>query len=140
MATENPGMTTTSALCPANSPIAAIIASVSLNLPDRGWQLHPLHAGGNQPLLSDWPARASAEIGTALTWTAQYPGCNWGLAAGRDAEQGRLAPLMPKKMATYRKSESATPRLPNAARSNTRLLKIGSKTPELAEKPAQEAP
>lgn len=75
-------MMTTSALCPANNPIATIIATVPLDLPERGWRLHPLKPGAKQPLLLDWPARASADIETVLTWAAQHPGCNWGLATG----------------------------------------------------------
>ena len=47
-----------------------------------GYCLHPLKPGTKQPLLQDWPHKASAEEHTIRHWQNHWPHCNWGIATG----------------------------------------------------------
>ena len=47
-----------------------------------GYRLHPLKPGTKQPLLQDWPHKASAEEHTIRHWQNHWPHCNWGIVTG----------------------------------------------------------
>jgi Bifunctional DNA primase/polymerase, N-terminal/Primase C terminal 1 (PriCT-1) len=56
-----------------------------LRLAARGWRLLPCAERGKIPLLTDWPRRASCDVGTICTWAKKHAGCNWGVACGPDS-------------------------------------------------------
>lgn len=71
-----------------------------LDLASRGFRLFPVEARGKQPLIKQWPVKATSNPETLRTWMKQYPGCNWGLATGQasrvfvldvDGEEGATA-------------------------------------------------
>ena len=37
----------------------------------------------DQPLIKDWPNRASGDRKEVLAWAKKFPRCNWGLATGK---------------------------------------------------------
>jgi hypothetical protein len=53
-----------------------------LDLASRGFQLFPVEVRGKQPLITEWPAKATSDPETVQTWMKQHVGCNWGLACG----------------------------------------------------------
>jgi hypothetical protein len=48
----------------------------------RGWRLLPVQAHGKKPLVVGWPKTATNSPERLEAWTAQFPGCNWGMATG----------------------------------------------------------
>lgn len=56
-----------------------------LGLASRGFQLFPVEARGKQPLIKEWPVKATSDPEALRTWMKRYPGCNWGLATGHDS-------------------------------------------------------
>ena len=56
-----------------------------LRLAARGWRLLPCAERGKIPLLTDWPRRASCDVGTICMWAKKHAGCNWGVACGPDS-------------------------------------------------------
>jgi len=47
-----------------------------------GYRLHPLKPGTKQPLLQDWPRKASAYEHIVRHWQNHWPHCNWGIVTG----------------------------------------------------------
>ncbi len=71
-----------------------------LGLASRGFRLFPVEAQGKQPLIKEWPVKATLDPETLSAWTKLYPGCNWGLVTGHasgvfvldiDGEEGAAA-------------------------------------------------
>ena len=68
-----------------------------------GWRLFPIKAGDKRPpLLKNWPANASSDLGQLEAWAVKFPECNWGMATGSgskvfvldvDGEKGKSALL-----------------------------------------------
>ena len=67
-----------------HSPSLTIEKSV-LGLARRGFRLFPVKSRGKQPLIKQWPVKATPDPETLRTWMKQYSGCNWGLATGHDS-------------------------------------------------------
>lgn len=47
-----------------------------------GWMVFPLHPGTKEPIHKGWPEIATDDPAQHETWAAEYPGCNWAVAAG----------------------------------------------------------
>lgn len=47
-----------------------------------GWKVFPLHPGTKKPIHEAWPNVASDDPALHALWAAEYPGCNWAVAAG----------------------------------------------------------
>jgi putative DNA primase/helicase len=50
-----------------------------------GMRLHPVVKNNKIPLLKNWPEQATTDPGTIALWLKRHPGCNWGIAAGRES-------------------------------------------------------
>ena len=48
----------------------------------RGWCLFPVKASGKQPLVADWPTKASSDPALLESWATIHTQCNWGIATG----------------------------------------------------------
>ena len=57
-------------------------ASLLIAYAKLGYCLHPLKPGTKQPLLQDWPHKASADERTIRHWLDHWPHCNWGIVTG----------------------------------------------------------
>ena len=53
----------------------------------QGGKVFPVKSRGKEPLICGWPEQASNDPAVIAGWTAEFPGCNWGLAS---AEGGRF--------------------------------------------------
>lgn len=51
---------------------------------NRGLSVHPVKPRGKEPLLKDWPAKASRYPKVIRQWEEQFPGCNFGVAANSE--------------------------------------------------------
>jgi hypothetical protein len=56
-----------------------------LRLAGRGFRLFPVQQKGKQPLISDWPHKASFDLQTLSHWYQRFPGCNRGAATGKES-------------------------------------------------------
>lgn len=50
-----------------------------------GWRLFPVLRGAKHPIIKNWPDQASNDLETLKRWSKAFPGCNWGLATGRES-------------------------------------------------------
>ena len=50
-----------------------------------GWRLFPCAPRDKNPLLKDWPRRASCDAGVISRWAQKYERCNWGVATGPES-------------------------------------------------------
>ena len=63
-------------------PESADLLSWALYYAGLGWPVHPLVPGAKEPLLKDWPNRASTDPAAIRAWWARRPDANIGLATG----------------------------------------------------------
>jgi len=52
---------------------------------EHSWRIFPCAPRDKNPLLTDWPRRASSNANTISKWAEKYPACNWGLACGPES-------------------------------------------------------
>ena len=52
----------------------------------RGWQLFPLKFRDKQPLLDDWPHKATNDEEQIRLWQKRFPHCNWAAVTGPPSE------------------------------------------------------
>src|SRR3989442_4947892 len=55
--------------------------AAALRYAARGWRVHPLVARQKNPLLKDWPEKATTDAATIFGWWRQWPTANVGLVA-----------------------------------------------------------
>lgn len=48
----------------------------------RGWRVLPVKARDKNPLVTDWPEKATSDLHQLETWSERFPRCNWGVATG----------------------------------------------------------
>ncbi|MEJ5341582.1 MAG: bifunctional DNA primase/polymerase [Thermogutta sp.] len=48
-----------------------------------GYSVHPLKPGSKQPILANWPNKASQHEATVRDWLATFPRANWGIVTGK---------------------------------------------------------
>ena len=49
------------------------------------YRVLPLAKGKKIPLITQWTTKATSDEGTVQAWADSFPGCNWGLATGRES-------------------------------------------------------
>ena len=47
-----------------------------------GWKIFPLHPGTKKPIHDRWQDIATDDPAQHAAWAAEFPGCNWAMAAG----------------------------------------------------------
>lgn len=52
---------------------------------EHGWRIFPCAPRDKNPLLTDWPRRASSNADMISRWAEKYRACNWGLACGPES-------------------------------------------------------
>jgi Bifunctional DNA primase/polymerase, N-terminal/Primase C terminal 1 (PriCT-1) len=52
---------------------------------ERGWRIFPIRPRAKEPLVTDWPRRASCDADIICRWAKNHAGCNWGLACGPES-------------------------------------------------------
>jgi hypothetical protein len=69
---------------PASDPQApeAMLLQEALRLAQEGWAVLPLAPGGKQPMLKEWPKRASRDPAQIARWWEAQPRANIGVACG----------------------------------------------------------
>ena len=71
----------------ARGPTCEGISDLSALTPalEHGWHLLPCAERAKTPLISDWPRRASCDVGMIRTWAQKYERCNWAVATGPES-------------------------------------------------------
>lgn len=59
--------------------------STVLQIAQWGWRLFPVKPRGKQPLITDWPHKATNETPCIERWMDRFPDCNWGVATGPES-------------------------------------------------------
>jgi hypothetical protein len=52
---------------------------------ERGWRIFPVRPRAKEPLVTDWPRRASSNAEVISRWAKTHAQCNWGLACGPES-------------------------------------------------------
>lgn len=51
---------------------------------EHGLRIFPAKAGTKEPLIKDWPKRATSDAKVIAAWAQRFPGCNWANAVDAD--------------------------------------------------------
>ena len=49
------------------------------------WRVFPCAPRDKNPLLKDWPRRASSDADVIRKWAQKYERCNWGVVTGPES-------------------------------------------------------
>jgi len=73
------------AMSSAATPRLAPDLTTVLALAARGWRVFPCAPRSKKPLVTKWQLIATTEAEQIRDWSARHPGCNWGIATGRQS-------------------------------------------------------